>query len=261
MMRLLAAIGFLTRVPLPARWVFSAADVGHSTIAFPLVGAGLGAVSLAVLYLCRLNAPAQSGGLVGQPWLPPTLIAVLLVTLSAWMTGALHLDGLADMADGFGGGKTREDVLRIMRDHAVGAFGAVALILLMLTKVASLSSLIERGAADPYLLVAPVLGRWATVPLGRFVPYARRDGGGLGSAVTDHVGRRELLGATAIAGTLTVLVLGWRGVVCWLAVCVVTFVNARWCLRRIGGLTGDTLGANTEVSEAVVLVVATALTR
>jgi adenosylcobinamide-GDP ribazoletransferase len=182
----------------------------------------------------------------------------LIVTVGAWLTGALHLDGLADMADGFGGGRTRQDVLRIMRDHVIGAYGAVALVLLILLKVTTLSALIERGAAGTYLIISPALSRWATVPLGYFLPYARPEGG-LGSAATDHIRRLELVGSTVLAGICVLPLAGWRGGVCWLAVILMTVMNGRRCLRRIGGLTGDTLGANTEVCEALVFLVGVAL--
>lgn len=260
MERLFAAIAFLTRAPLPARWQFDAAAVGRAMLLFPLVGAGLGTMSAATLFALAWRVPAADGGAPNGLWLPPILVAVILVTLGAWLTGALHLDGLADMADGFGGGRTREDVLRIMRDHVIGAYGATALILLVLLKVAALSALIERGAAAPYLIIAPALGRWATVPLGLFLPYARREERGLGVAATDHVGWYELIGASVLAGTLTLLVVGWCGALCWAGVIVVTLFNARLCRRRLGGITGDTLGANTEMCEATVFIIAVALT-
>ncbi len=104
----LAAIAFLTRFPV-GRWVaFDAEDVAHSAGWFPLIGTFLGAIySLAAVLL--------------KGHLPSAVIAVLLVLLDALATGALHFDGLADTADGFGGGKDREDILRIMRDHAIGS--------------------------------------------------------------------------------------------------------------------------------------------
>jgi adenosylcobinamide-GDP ribazoletransferase len=261
MKRLLTAVAFLTRAPLPASWEFDAVDVGRASLLFPLVGAALGLINLLILYVFRMRISVGPHLTIGSLWLPAPVIAVLLVAISAWMTGAMHLDGLADMADGFGGGRDREDVLRIMRDHAIGAYGAVALILLVFIKVTTLSSLIERGAAGRYLIIAPALGRWASVPLGRFLPYARRQDGGLGAAITEHVGWFELIGASLLAGICTFYLGSWPGAACWLAVIVVTALNASMCMRRIGGVTGDTLGANIEVCEAVVLLVAVALTR
>jgi cobalamin synthase len=122
----------------------------------------------------RLYIPYGDRPWWGPLWLPSLVVAVLIVAVNERLTGALHLDGLADMADGFGGGHTREDVLRIMRDHVIGSYGAVALILLVLLKVAALSTLINDDGDATYLILAPVLGRWASTPLGHFLPYARR---------------------------------------------------------------------------------------
>jgi cobalamin 5'-phosphate synthase/cobalamin synthase len=230
--RLLAAVAFLTRVPVPI--AFDQRDVGRAALAFPLVGALLGGATAG---LARALHP-----------LPPALAAVLLVAFAALATGALHLDGLADSADGFGGGRTRDDVLRIMRDHAIGAYGAVALILLIGVKVTALASLLDDWRP---LVLAPALGRWASVPLGRALPYARREGlGGIGA----HVGAVEVIGATAIAIALAVGAGGWRGGACLGAVTLASVAGAIVCWRKIGGVTGDTLGANTELCEALVYI-------
>jgi adenosylcobinamide-GDP ribazoletransferase len=260
MKRLFAAIAFLTRAPLPSHWQFDAADVGRASLMFPVVGAGLGVVNLAVMSIFKLYIPYGDRPWWGPLWLPSLVVAVLIVAVNARLTGALHLDGLADMADGFGGGHTREDVLRIMRDHVIGSYGAVALMLLVLLKVAALSTLINDDGDATYLILAPVIGRWASTPLGHFLPYARREGG-LGLAVTNHVGRFELIGSTVLTAVCVLLLAGWRGAVCWLAAILVTSIIARMCMRRIGGVTGDTLGANTELCEVVVLLMGIALKR
>jgi adenosylcobinamide-GDP ribazoletransferase len=240
--RLLGAIAFLTRLPVPL--AFDAADVGRATLAFPLVGALLGGGALLV---------ARAGQLF-----PPTVTAVLLVAFLAVATGALHLDGLADTVDGFGGGKTRDDVLRIMRDHAIGAYGATALILILLLKIACVAALLP--AAAPHggeswrvLVLAPMLARWASVPLCRALPYARASG--LGKALGDHVGAVEIVGATLIAGGGGWWLGGWRALACIAAVTLSSAIGAVVCARRIGGVTGDTLGANTELSEVLVYLV------
>lgn len=246
MRRLLAGISFLSRVPVPGAATFDAADVGRATLAFPLVGALLAGLLVVVRYAV-------------YPALPPTVAAFLLLAVSALLTGALHLDGLADMADGFGGGRTKEDVLRIMRDHVIGAYGGVALLLLVGLKASALAALLERGHADAALLASMVLGRWASVPMGRFLPYARRTGG-LGTAMTDHVGWTEVVGASLLAFGLCLGVLGpVRGGAAVALVACVSLLQGAWCVRKIGGITGDTLGANTEVCEALVLVLLLAL--
>jgi cobalamin 5'-phosphate synthase/cobalamin synthase len=259
MRRVAAAISFLTRFPLPGAGQFRSVDVGRATLFFPLVGAAIGAAGVAVLKLSSIRVGGD-GLHFDTPWLPAPLAALLVVAFSAWITGAIHLDGLADTADGLAGGRTHEDRLRIMRDPAVGTYGVVALILLLAVKVTALSTLIARSVAVPYLILAPALGRWATVALGRFLPYAREQGDGLGNAVTEHVGWAELLGATAIAGGITFLTSGRVGMAGWVAVVALTGTMGRWFQRRIGGVTGDTLGANAEISEAAVLVVAVGMT-
>lgn len=258
MRRLLAAVAFLTRVPIPARYEFDARDVGRATLVFPVVGACLGALQLALLYVLLLARGTHPQTL--SPLLA-LLLAAVVIAFAARLTGALHLDAVADMADGFGGGGTAEDVLRIMRDHVIGAYGAVALILVLLAKTIALALLIERDRYVAPLLLAPALARWATVPLGCFMPYARRTGGGLGAAVTDYVGQAELVGATSLAASLTFALVNHGFVdarvalTTWAIVVALTMWNARLCRRRIGGVTGDTLGANTEACETAVLVV------
>ena len=245
----LAAIALLTRIPVRTNSPFAAEELGKSARWFPAIGLLIGATYLAVYYgLAR--------------FFPASVVAVAIVATECFLTGALHLDGLADMADGFGGGHSREDVLRIMRDHAIGSYGAVALILLIALKLVALTVLTERHLIVPYLLISTILGRWSTVFLSTLVPYARRsadEGTRLDGNVPDNVGWLDLLVATLIV-LLLVLPLGrWRGLFCWTAVLGASEIVARICRARIGGITGDTLGAATELSEVAVLLVAIAL--
>jgi cobalamin synthase len=163
---------------------------------------------------------------------------------------------LADTADGFGSGRTRDDVLRIMRDHAIGSYGAVALILVIALKSAAIAALIARPRAWMYLILMPVLGRWSSVLLSATQPCARRGdanaSSGLG-AVTDHVGRMELLIASVTAMALAAGLARWTGVASCGVVAAGTAVWAWRCRRRIGGVTGDTLGAGIELSESLLL--------
>ncbi|MGH9899916.1 MAG: adenosylcobinamide-GDP ribazoletransferase [Pyrinomonadaceae bacterium] len=257
--RLCIAITFLTRIPLPFKFESNIQDIGRASLFFPLIGAGLGLVATGLVMLSDFLSDFLSGFNVMSKAL---LISTLIVALWAILTGALHLDGLADMVDGFGGGRTREDVLRIMRDHQIGAFGAVALILLMTVKIASVASLIVNASNYGYLILAPTLGRWTSVPLGKFMPYARRDNIGLGISVTYHTGWFEVVGATLITGVIFFLSgAGGTGAICWLVVVVATIRDAYKCSHRIGGITGDTLGANIEICETLVLVTAAFIAR
>jgi adenosylcobinamide-GDP ribazoletransferase len=237
----LVATAFLTRVPVPIE--ATGADVRASTQWFPLIGAALGA-GAAVLSL----ALASMG-------VPPQLAATLIVAAVAWVTGAIHLDGLADAADGFGGGRTKEDVLRIMRDPRVGSFGAIALIVVIAVKIAALSVLIERRADVATLIVVPALSRWAIVALGTWLPYAREDGG-LGDAATQRGQTGSFAVATAIAIPASVAAAGAAALSLWVGVASVTALIARSASRKVGGVTGDVFGATVELSEASGLVVA-----
>ena len=252
MKRLLVAVMFLTRIPGPSTWEVGAVEVGHSTAFFPLVGAAIGAIQWCLLWAVVVIAGHVKQVSARPVALPASVLSILITAAAVWLTGALHLDGIADMADGFGGGGTREDVLRIMRDHRIGSFGAVALILVLALKFASIASLIDHGKALPYLVIAPGLARGSMVALGFFLPYARSAEGGLGGSF-QYVGRFELLLSSGTALVLAFLA-GWRrGGVCVLVTLLASAWNAWRCMRRIGGITGDTLGANSEICEALIL--------
>ncbi len=244
--RLVVATSFLTRVPIPGGATADAADLARATMLFPVVGAAVGAV-------------LAGAGQLAVHVLPPVVAAVLVVGLSALLTGALHLDGLADTVDGLGGGRTPEDALRIMRDHAIGAYGAVALALLLALKIAALAELFAvRGAAAP-LVAAAALGRWTALPLAFALPYARVEGG-LGSAVAGRVSAASLVVGTARAVGGTLAVAGPRvGAAYAAAGAAVAMTMGAVYRRRLGGVTGDTLGATTELVEAAVYVVAVSL--
>jgi adenosylcobinamide-GDP ribazoletransferase len=245
MRQLLGAVAFLTRIPAGASIAADPATLAKSARWFPFVGLALGSVYAGVaLLLLR--------------WLPLLVLAVLLLALDAMLTGALHLDGLADMADGFGGGRTREDVLRIMRDHAIGSYGAVVLILVLLLKAVCLAELLRTRHELWILFVAPALGRWAPVLLSYLEPYARSSEAGTG-AMAKWIGGMELAIATVTCIPLPFLFGLQRTLICWGAVAVTTVLMAWICDRRIGGITGDTLGASTVFCECVQFLAAVVL--
>jgi adenosylcobinamide-GDP ribazoletransferase len=160
----------------------------------------------------------------------------------------LHYDGLADSADGFGGGKNLEDVLRIMREHAIGSYGGLALVIAVAVKLAAYDALLGKTNWIPGLILAPALGRWSILLLTATLPYARP-----GASVVDGMGKRAL-----VFGTLSMVVaLGAaQSGRAWIAAAVVVVVTAwfgEYCRRRIGGITGDTLGASVQLSECATL--------
>lgn len=237
----MTALAFLTRIPVRNAGETPEA-IGQSASVFPVIGALVGLAEVLVLWTCRRL-------------MPPGLTATLIVLTGILLTGALHLDGLADMADGFGGGRTRDDVLRIMRDHQIGTYGAIALIMMVVLQISAIANLIEHDLADRFLVVAPAASRWAMVLLGRRLPYARSDTG-LGRALTDHVRDRDVWTSTALVLAIAVGLAREAGIVSLAFTLTVTAGLGLLCRRRIGGITGDTLGANAVLCETIVLVAA-----
>ena len=239
-MSLLAAIAFLTRIPI--RRAFSTEETARAAAWFPLIGGLLGALYGAIWWGAMRIVPIY-------------VAAVLILIAEALLTGALHFDGLADTADGFGGGRTRDDVLRIMRDHAIGTYGATALILMFLLTAASLVALKTPLLVAYWLIAGGVLGRWAIVLLSRALPYARP-----ADAVSAHIGTRELILATAPVCALGFLI-RWQALVAAGVTLVLAAALGAFYRRRIGGVTGDTLGAAAQICETAVLLTGVVLTR
>jgi adenosylcobinamide-GDP ribazoletransferase len=237
------AVSFLTRVPVGRLAAIDGADVARGAVVFPLVGAGVGALSAGI-------------AIAAHHALPAFVAAALAVAASALVTGALHLDALADTADA-AGARTRSDALSIMRDSRIGPFGAVALTVDLLLKVACIAVLVERGHALGGLVAAGGLSRAASLPLAALLPYPRPEGGP-GSVLT---GRTSVpLAGIGVALGIGAAVVAWWDIWYWLAVTAVAVTVALGLVFRrwLGGATGDCLGAATELCETAVLVVATA---
>jgi adenosylcobinamide-GDP ribazoletransferase len=240
MQGLRVATAFLTRVPL-ARPTDSPRALARAVPWFPVVGAGIG---LAV-------AGTFAAATAVLPSLPAAAIAV---GAGIALTGAFHEDGLADFADAFGG-RTREDALRIMKDPTHGTFGVVAIGLSILIRTAALSGL-DGWTAVAVLPAAHALARAAALLLLGFLPPAT--GSGLGADYAAWT-RGPTLAAAAAAGVL-VGVLGLRGwaIVAVAAVAIGVLVVGVLAWRRLGGITGDVLGAAEQVGEAAVLLLGVA---
>ena len=235
------AVSFLTRIPVGRLLVVDGADVARGSLLFPLVGAGVGALSGGVAVLS------------GRA-LPDFVAAALAVGAGAIVTGAMHLDALADTADATGAAN-RFDALSIMRDSRIGSFGATALMLDIVLKVGAVSTLLARDHALAALIAAGALSRAASPALAALLPYPRVEGGP-GSVLSGNTSHAAALAAIAL-GVGATLLLSLQGDY-WLvlaAACVVVplgLIYRRW----LGGATGDCLGAATEICETVVLVVA-----
>lgn len=233
----LLALQFLTCLPVSLKSGPNPADWGRSALAYPVIGLLIG------LLLAGLQQ------LVGHA--DPLLQAALLTAAWALITGGLHLDGLADSADAWVGGHgDRERTMAIMKDPRSGPAAVSTVVLTLLLKFAALVALVKAGSWTTLLLV-PVLGRSVLVVLLLTTAYVRP--GGMGSAISAHLPRvaAALVLLLVAAGALFV---GQAGVLA-LAVAVAAWLILRWMMmRRLGGMTGDTLGAAVELTEAAVLV-------
>lgn len=231
---LLSAFALLSRLPLPNHRGTGAA----SAWAWPLVGAVLGA----------LGAALASAAL----WLgiTPGVTAVLVLALGAMLTGGLHEDGLSDSADGLYGGWTRERRLEIMKDSRVGSYGVLALVLVTLARWSALTAILVHGGHWAALVATGALSR---APMGlvmALLPNAR--GTGLSHA-TGRPGLATALLGVALAVALAAGTSGWTAVPLVFATLGVTLWLAFTALRRIGGQTGDILGATQQLAEVACL--------
>ena len=249
---------FFTRIPLPARlaaWVGYSAEMMQGAARYlPLVGWFVGLAGAAVF--------------AASDWLFTPMVAVALsMAATVLITGAFHEDGWADVCDGFGGGATRERVLEIMKDSRIGAFGAIGLVLMLLIKFAALLSLAEGAQVELVgwlMVIGHALSRLAPVALMRCMHYVRPEADAKARPMAQAVSPPGLAVALVL-GLLPALALvyfyenGWLFVLGLLPVALATVLIGAWFQRRIGGYTGDCLGAAQQLAEVVFYLYAVAL--
>lgn len=232
------ALQFLSSLPVRLPGMPAPQELGRSLLFYPLVGLLFGGVLFAL-----------NGLLSGTPLL---LHAALLLTVWVLLSGALHLDGLADSADAWlGGFGDRERTLTIMKDPRSGPMAVVTLVLVLLLKFAALLALIEQGHSA-VLIIVPLIGRSALLGLFLTTPYVRA--GGLGQALADHLPRKTGWQVLAVSVLVCALIAGLSGVFAVLLAALVFVWLRQVMLRRLGGTTGDTAGALLELLEMALLV-------
>lgn len=256
-----AAFQFLTRLPVPVKLDYNDALFRRSVVFYPLVGLVLGLITAAA-------------GLLLANVLSPLPAAVLLLGIWVMLTGALHLDGLMDTADGILSYRSRERMLEIMKDSRVGAMGVIAAVLVLLLKWSLLTELLPAAAAGSqgnlWLLLAlvPLWSRWYMVVAIAWWPYARQAGSGMGGFFRG-VGAGHAAGSGLVALLLSFCVaaageaFGGLSLPFWhmvgiVAILLAVTVGAGVLMsvsihRKLGGLTGDTYGAMNELLEAALL--------
>lgn len=231
----LIALQFLTIIPIRLPVVPTIRQNALSMLFYPVIGLMIGGVLWAMAI-----------------WLsvPALLVSCLMVSVWAWLTGGLHLDGLADTADGWVGGygdKVR--TLAIMKDSHIGAMGVLALVVVLMLKWASLLALLSSSVLN--LVLVPMLGRLTALWLFLTTPYVSKNGLGLALQETPKVLLAIVL---ALSMLMVVVVLGWQGwILLGVWVCLVSVLRCAF-VRRLGGITGDTVGASIELVEMTMLV-------
>ncbi len=251
MFALLAAIQFLTRIPIPLRIDYESKLLARSTSFFPFVGLLIGMIVASAAYLFSF-------------FLPTYIVPVIAVAVWVALTGALHLDGLLDTADGLLSHRNREQMLEIMKDSRIGAMGTIVALFYLLLKILLVFAMLEQQSGWlPYLFLAviPIYSRWTMTVAIVFWPYARTENG-LGSLYQATNVRHfvisslmmlicSLLPWSAVAQSVDFVINSWLLIV---SVAVfVTVIFASLCVRRLGGMTGDTYGALNELTELAIL--------
>ena len=237
------ALRYLTVAPIPAGAHMEPTTLGRAAAWFPLIGLALGLV-------------VAGGERVVRALFPPLLDALLTVTLWKLLTGGLHLDGLADCLDGLVG-RDPADRLRIMRDSRIGAFGAIGLILFLLLEVAAVSELSPEMRWRT-LLAAPALAR-AMPPLVAWM-FPAATPLGQGAMFRSGLTRARVLIALLLGTAIPLALLGVAGLVVFGLAAAVGLGLGWFFTRRLGGITGDVLGATIEVAELIVLLTVVAWT-
>jgi len=233
----LTAVQFLTRIPVPS-FAFEPDMVFAAAKYYPVIGTLVAGGAIAVERLLRGHLPQQV-----------TALAVVIYLVA--VTGGFHEDGLADTFDGIGGGWTRERRLEIMRDSRIGSYGSLAICLSLLARWQLLATMPRAGFAA-YLLTAHALCRWTVVPLSQMLPPARADG--LGAQVASKLSTATIVTASLLASAIAGTALGLGAVTPLIAVCGVTALSALLYRAKLGGISGDCLGATNQLAEIAVYV-------
>jgi adenosylcobinamide-GDP ribazoletransferase len=233
---IVAAFQFLTRIPMPSI-AFEADSLSRATKFFPLVGlvVGSGAVLLQKLLMFHVSRP---------------LVALIVLLYLVLITGCLHEDGLADTADGFGGGRTRDQILAILKDSRIGSYGATALVLSLMARYLLLASLpLEHFAG--YVISSHVLCRWSSLPLSYFLPPAREQ-----DSQGARIAKLTSLASLIFGSIFSVAVVAFalrRSAVAPVSVVILIVALSGWLYgKKLGGVTGDCFGATNQLTEIAV---------
>ncbi len=237
---LVTAFRTLSILPVPGK---NRQNYSSSLYGFVFVGLTLGLILFAEAYGLHY--------ILGKQWSEGSSFLILMT--GVFLTRGLHLDGLADFADGFWGGYDRERTLDIMKDSNLGTFGVVALVIVLLAKWIALVRLFELSECV-WIISAYVISRAMMVELIVCLPYTRKEG--TAAPFVEGAKGRHRFSALIAAAIILFLINGPAGLIMLLAVWSVTRLFGFWCLKRVGGITGDLLGTSSELTETLTLFLA-----
>lgn len=235
-MRFLIALQFLTILPIKIKKGIKKEDFGKSLIYFPMVGLLIGIL---------LTITAFVFG-----FLPPQVTAVIILVISIIITGGIHLDGFADTCDGFYGSKPKEKILEIMHDSQIGVMGVTGIVSLLLLKFTLIVN-IPQDILWKSLIMMAVFARWSQVLACYMSKYARKEG--KGKYFIKYAGKRELFVGILLTLGLSLLLMQIKGIIIFCISMFPIFLLINYIKRKIGGMTGDTIGAVSEIAEVLIL--------
>lgn len=232
----LIALQFLTKIPVSLPRIPTPKQNAYSVLYYPLIGLIIGAV----LWVVGLYLPAV-----------PIVKGAIITALWVWITGGLHLDGLSDTVDGFVGGYgDKERTLVIMKDPHIGAMGVMAIVIALLLKFAFIAELLKMGYFLG-LVIAPIFGRLSILFLLLTTPYVRQNG--LGLALSQHLPKKLTLMVLLLSLLAIFMIFMKVAIMTIFIFLLMGLYLRRWLIQRIGGMTGDTLGAGVEMMEILIL--------
>lgn len=230
---------FLCSIPLyGSKKSTSPEEIAKAMALFPLIGLIFGII----LYISHLALSAVFS---------PAICNILVLFMLALLSGAIHIDGLADSIDGFYGGKNKKEILKIMKDERVGAMALTGVLFNFLIKTASING-ISSEEMMAGLILMPAIGRWSMVATAFFSNYAR-EGEGLGKPFTDMTTPAIFTIATSITLAAALSLLGFKGLITFLLTGIATLLIIVFSKKKIGGVTGDIIGASGEITETIFL--------
>ncbi|MBM3253757.1 MAG: adenosylcobinamide-GDP ribazoletransferase [Candidatus Omnitrophica bacterium] len=232
----LIAFQFLTIFPIKIDLKIKEKDYGNSLLYFPIIGLLIGGILVLTLF--------------SLDFLPHLVVYILILVLSIFITGAIHLDGFADTCDGFYGAKAKEEILRIMRDNHIGAIGTVGVVCLLLFKFVLFQS-IPQNRLWRALIMMMVFSRWSQVLACVSSKYVHQEG--KAKFFVENANRKKFFIGGFFTFTIFFLLSSLKGAALFIFCIIPVFLFINFVKRKIGGLTGDTIGAVSEIAECAVL--------